>query len=542
MDPAALALLVYNAQVLLVVSVAALAATSSRMLVPAVRLAYWRSVGVLCLALPLLRPGQAERPALSLTFSPGTIVPGEVLATEPAGATLGAAILWIWVVGAFAHLAWLQVGAWRLRQLRRCSSPASFDGEVEALRMSLAPRAEFRWSPDVEQPVTFGIRRPVVLLPEGFGALSEEAQRAVAHHELLHVSRRDWLWILLEEHARALFWFHPGAWWIVEQLQLAREQVIDRLVVSGGVSKRAYMTALLTFADRPGVALSIAFLRRRHLKSRFQQLSKEPHMSFKRLAWTTTLLAVVTGGTALGAARALPLDVRALGLQNRAGGRLEIRLAETEPGTGLREAVVTGSERRVYLHQATLATDADVISARVIDMGGQFRIGVRFSDAAATRMLSATKAHLGKPLAIMLDGNVISAPTLRAPIGDSGEISGDFTAASAQDLATKLAPVVPRQNGVAREGLTLPVPIHEERPYYTQPAMAAQIQGTVLLETVVLADGSVGDVRVVRSLDSEFGLDRQAVDAMKLWTFKPGTRDGEPVRVAVQVEMTFTLK
>ena len=72
--------------------------------------------------------------------------------------------------------------------------------------------------------------------------------------------------------------------------------------------------------------------------------------------------------------------------------------------------------------------------------------------------------------------------------------------------------------------------------------MAAQIQGSVMLETVVLADGSVGDVRVVKSLDSEFGLDQQAVDAMKLWTFKPGTRDGEPVRVAVQVEMTFTLK
>ncbi len=177
--------------------------------------------------------------------------------------------------------------------------------------MSLAPRAEFRWSRDVAQPVTFGIRRPIVLVPERFNELSDEGQRAVACHELHHVARRDWMWIVLEEHARALFWFHPGAWWLVDQLQLLREQVIDQLVVSGGISKRDYMMTLLIFADRPGVGLSIAFLRRRHLKSRFQQLSKEPHMSLTRLAWTTTLLALLIGGAAR-AARALPLDVRRL--------------------------------------------------------------------------------------------------------------------------------------------------------------------------------------------------------------------------------------
>jgi TonB family protein len=542
MDPAALALLIYSTQILLVVSVAALAATSGRISIPAVRLAYWRGVGTLCLALPLLRPGQPEPAALSVAFSSETTITGVVLATAPAATTPGSVILWIWAIGTVTYFAWLQTGAWRLRRLRRRSTPAALRDEIDSLRLSLAPRAEFRWSRDVEQPVTFGIRRPIVLLPERFDELSDEGQRAVACHELHHVARRDWIWIVLEEHARALFWFHPGAWWLVDQLQLAREQVVDQLVVSDGISKRAYMTTLLTFADRPGVALSIAFLRRRHLKSRFQQLSKEPHMSLTRLAWTTALLAVLIGSAALGAARALPLDVPALGLQNRAGVQLEIRLAETAPAAGLREAAVPGSDQRVYLHQATLATDADVTGASVINMGAQFGVGVRFSDAASARMLNETKAHLGKPLAIVLDGDVIAAPTLRAPIGDSAVISGTFTAVSAQELATKLAPMRSPQNGAARPDLTLPVPVYEQRPYYTQAALAAQIHGSVLLETVVLADGSVGDVRVVKSLDSEFGLDQQAVDAMKMWTFKPGTRDGEPVRVAVQVEMTFTLK
>jgi protein TonB len=72
--------------------------------------------------------------------------------------------------------------------------------------------------------------------------------------------------------------------------------------------------------------------------------------------------------------------------------------------------------------------------------------------------------------------------------------------------------------------------------------MDAQIEGSVLLEAVVLPDGSTGDVTVVKSLDSSDGLDQQAIEALKRWTWKPGTRDGEPASVAVQVQMTFTLR
>jgi TonB family protein len=39
-----------------------------------------------------------------------------------------------------------------------------------------------------------------------------------------------------------------------------------------------------------------------------------------------------------------------------------------------------------------------------------------------------------------------------------------------------------------------------------------------------------------------FGLDQQAVDAARQWTFKPGTKDGKPVAVRVHIELTFTLK
>ncbi len=91
-------------------------------------------------------------------------------------------------------------------------------------------------------------------------------------------------------------------------------------------------------------------------------------------------------------------------------------------------------------------------------------------------------------------------------------------------------------------GVSLPVVQREVRPDYTTEAKQQQIEGTVLLTAVVLAGGTVGEVTVTRSLDATYGLDGQAVTAMKQWLFTPGKKDGKPVAVRISVEMTFTLK
>jgi protein TonB len=80
------------------------------------------------------------------------------------------------------------------------------------------------------------------------------------------------------------------------------------------------------------------------------------------------------------------------------------------------------------------------------------------------------------------------------------------------------------------------------KPQYTADAMRAKVQGTVWLECVVMPDGSVGDIKIVRSLDSVFGLDQEAIKAARNWKFVPGVRGGEPVPVLVTIELTFTLR
>jgi protein TonB len=91
-------------------------------------------------------------------------------------------------------------------------------------------------------------------------------------------------------------------------------------------------------------------------------------------------------------------------------------------------------------------------------------------------------------------------------------------------------------------GLTSPQLVFERRPEYTAEAMSARIQGAVLLEATVLVDGSVSAVRIVRSIDPSFGLDRKAIEAIRAWRFRPGTYQGRPVPVKVLVELIFTLR
>ncbi|HEY6360777.1 MAG TPA: TonB family protein [Vicinamibacterales bacterium] len=91
-------------------------------------------------------------------------------------------------------------------------------------------------------------------------------------------------------------------------------------------------------------------------------------------------------------------------------------------------------------------------------------------------------------------------------------------------------------------GVESPRLLRSVRPNYTSEAMRAKVQGIVRLEGIVLADGTVGDVRVLRSLDAVFGLDDEAIKAAKQFRFAPGTRFGQPVSVIVSFEIEFTLR
>jgi len=120
----------------------------------------------------------------------------------------------------------------------------------------------------------------------------------------------------------------------------------------------------------------------------------------------------------------------------QAAVRFEIRLAEDTSMPGLRQEKSSRSDRSIYLHDEAVVRNNDIAAARVVQGNGpsQYWVSVDFTPQGAAKMRSATTNHIGRPIAILLDGHVAAAPVLRTPIAESAVISGDFTRAEAERI------------------------------------------------------------------------------------------------------------
>jgi len=92
------------------------------------------------------------------------------------------------------------------------------------------------------------------------------------------------------------------------------------------------------------------------------------------------------------------------------------------------------------------------------------------------------------------------------------------------------------------DGVTRPEVVRKVTPTYTAEGMRARLQGFVTLQFVVEPDGLVGPVHVITSLDVVNGLDVAAINALKQWVFRPGTRNGAPVRVLSTAVLSFGIR
>ena len=120
--------------------------------------------------------------------------------------------------------------------------------------------------------------------------------------------------------------------------------------------------------------------------------------------------------------------------------RFEARLAEEQATVpGLQEAVVADSGRRVYLHPVPVLTNGDIEAASVVPaQDDAFGVSVTLTQAGAAKMRRASAGHIGRPLAVVLDGVVVTAPTVRTAISDVATIDARYTRAEAERIASGL--------------------------------------------------------------------------------------------------------
>jgi TonB family protein len=98
-------------------------------------------------------------------------------------------------------------------------------------------------------------------------------------------------------------------------------------------------------------------------------------------------------------------------------------------------------------------------------------------------------------------------------------------------------PAILKKSGAPAGAINAPRAISTPDPHYTKEAETHHIEGTSVLSMVVNTNGTASNIAVMRPLG--MGLDEQAVLAISQWRFQPGTKDGQPVRVQINVEVTF---
>ncbi len=337
-------------QAFLLASAGALLPLVFRIREPRGKLIYCHSLLAVILGLPWIQPARQGSPA-GLTWLNGNL------------------IVRLLIAGAALKLLWLLIGLWRIRKSRIASMPLyPIPEAVRAASAVTQTDALFCISPKISGPVMLGWLTPVVLLPESFLSLDEEAQCGIACHELLHVRRHDWLVTVLEEIAGTLLWVNPAVWPLLAQARLAREQLVDAEVVRLTASRESYIEALLAIA-RGGVAASLdlapapLFLRKRHLTQRVHLLLKDSVAAGPRLAWSYASIAVLLAVTGWFGAASFPLMGRQMMGRQIAPATTTITQRGSQPAQAEQIAAATAPAPEPAHVEAVEAGQAPVVTA-----------------------------------------------------------------------------------------------------------------------------------------------------------------------------------
>lgn len=175
----------------------------------------------------------------------------------------------IWFVGALLFLVKMATGMADLRQLHQKTHHEAESKWLEFIRnqqeiLKISRPVRLLSSIHIDMPLTYGILKPVILVPSAlFLQLNPAQLEAIITHELAHVKRHDYLINILQSMLEVVFFFHPVFWWINKEIKEQRENACDELAIRKGISPKdlAYGLAhVLNMAQQhvPEMALAAA--------------------------------------------------------------------------------------------------------------------------------------------------------------------------------------------------------------------------------------------------------------------------------------------
>lgn len=459
----------------------------------------------------------------------------------------------VWLGGIGILLILSLRASWLLRSYRRRATPIVDPLWHRTLadvseRLGVRRSVQLLRAADGAVPVTWGLLRPCIVVPASAGAWPADRVRIVLAHEVAHIRRHDWMMQLTAKAICGIYWFNPLFWAAANRLHQESEQACDDMALGLGVDRCEYATHLLEIArERTSghILPALGMAQPSTIERRFAALL---NVTRRRVPRRRHKFAIAAGVLLL----TLPLAaIDVSGLEATVRLRTAGLPAIPETADASREAGVIQTIRTVTTGDAQPA-GGDVVRPEVIE----YSTPPLYSDEARSRAIEGIvtleirigvtgavgDARVVRGLGYGLDDNARLAvrhwrfaPARQGgvPIESIATIDIAFSLANealnesiANDMATRVGP------GVTPPRIVRRVPVSNVSDPGSTPRL-----GSVVLDVVLREDGTPRVVRIVRSLES--ALDREAIRAFEQWRFSPAMKDGVPVKVRLNAEVTF---
>jgi TonB family protein len=391
--------------------------------------------------------------------------------------------------------------------------------EVSA-QLGLRRQVDLLRGRETDVPLSYGILRPLILLPGESTEWSAERRRVVLLHELIHVQRLDALFCLIAQVSCAAYWFHPFAWLAMARFRKEQEQSCDDAVVIAGMKQSVYAAHLVDLAralsaSRPMLPAALGMADRCALEQRVQALL-DPRRKRKALnrgicvAAVAAAVACIVPLAALRAQGAKPVSSVAGSVYDISGAAVPNATVLFKNADGSNQEMVRTGPAGEY-RLATLSA-------------GKYNVEVRAPGFA-----------LYQQAGVVLDAGVPGQLDIKLSLGttsDSIEVVGKGP--------RPVSSGPPRRIRVGGNVQATKL-VHMAKPVYPPELQAAGIEGTVLLRAVISVQGNLLGLSVINtSVAPE--LAKAAMDAVGQWRYTPTLLNGMPVEVATTIAVNFRLE
>jgi TonB family protein len=441
-----------------------------------------------------------------------------------------------WLAGASIGILVLVVGCIRLTRMAAAARPIRDGAWLECAEQI---RREYRLRSPVllqtDHPsllVTWGLKRPRVLIPSCALEWPADRIRLVLAHELAHIRRGDWIVQIAAGIVCAMNWFNPLFWIATRRLRRESEQACDDEVINRGIDGSEYATHLVNivrelrpqtrWVPAPSIARASNFERRVRVMLN-EQTNRRP---MSRAASLTTLVAML----------ALVIPVT---------GAAVAQVFGTLTGSIVDPMNAAVPDVTLVLTNTQTSTKHEVRSDRT----GRYEfVGLVPGDYTLEAKLPAFATLRGR---VSITGQAVQQD-LKLEIGSLQEtisVTASRSRTDAPSAGTAGNPLrrkdPPKCGGAAQSGTPIggnirpPVKLYDVRPLYPASAIAAGAEGTVTLNSRIGTDGTVEDVQVVSTPSSD--LANAATEAVRQWIFDPTYLNCVAVPVTMNVAVNFAL-